>query len=152
MNSSIVENAGTLSPCLEPRMIGIQSGGPSIHDGITLDVNTHEFDITEEEETMAASEELSNDEEGGLEQVNPIKTVKDSEISGPKTMGNPASDNTTVKHPMTADEFIQLQGGDEAMKRIFDQWMKERMPQLTAKVREGAKTTGINGSPNGDES
>ena len=126
------------------QIIGIQIGGKlnqiqvghSIDDGIILDVDTHEFDLVDDVEGMAASDESSNDEEMDHEDSAHLKGCKkptQSCASERKT----SNENKTI----TFEEFARSKG-DEAMKRIFNEWLTERigMDQLPDNSATTSKT------------
>ena len=104
-------------------IVGIQTSGvlrefrvgPSMNDGILLDVDTHEFDLDEEENGMAASDESSSDEAEPIPKRQLCSTVQ------------------LVEHPVastSAGVGTAANGSEAMMKKLFDEWMSERMPQL----------------------
>ena len=107
-------------------VIGIQSGGkihqfmvdPSVQDGIIVDVDTHEFDITDVDEPdimMAASDESSPDEDEELTETMPKKskpmrsvvvTAETTSVAKPSTA---ASNNQSV---VDFNELVRTKGED----------------------------------------
>ena len=137
--------AGTSNQSQEnvDNQIGIQTGGKlhvfqvghDVNDGIMLDVDTGEFDITElgmaesdEEDELVNvpnSQLLANQEKAKAQNITPIRHPPQSLMK---------SKEVEEKQPISREEYIRVKG-DDAMKRIFDDWMSERMSKLTEEER-----------------
>ena len=98
----------------EPNVIGLQSGGKlhliqKLNDGIIVNVEADEFDFPDN--VMADSDKESLQEEIELpKKTPPAKSLKRKAPEAAAGSGKPA--------------------GEEAIKRMFDMWMEERMAKF----------------------